>query len=139
MEFEIGELSLAEGPAWIEATKGNEAPMKNSARITELEKEIKVERDKYQRILAKDKKYRGSLCKDMYNITISLNYSKRRLRRVKYMRLQLEALYKRNLALQAQIKGMKQIIGDHEMLEAASRFDVVAQVATEVDEKQVLP
>jgi len=75
----------------MEVTKGKKAPVESSVRITELEKEIKVEREKYQHILAEDKKYRGSLCKDMYNITVSLNYAKRKLRRVKYMRLQLEA------------------------------------------------
>jgi len=41
--------------------------------------------------------------------------------------------------LRAWVRHLKRFIGDHEMLEAARRFDVLAQVATEVDEKQVFP
>jgi len=61
----------------------------------------------------------------MYNVIISLNQAKRRLRRVKYVRLQLETLYSRNMSLQAQIRCMKWVIGDYERLEAARRFDTL--------------
>lgn len=46
----------------MEVAQGKKAPVKSSARIMDLEKEVKGERDKYQHILAEDKKYRGSLC-----------------------------------------------------------------------------
>ena len=75
----------------------------------------------------------------MYNVSISLNHAKRKLRRVKYVRLQLEALYSRNMSLQAQIRCMKRVIGDYERMEAARRFNALVQVAAEEDENQILP
>lgn len=74
----------------------------------------------------------------MYNINISLSYAKRRLKRIKYMRLQMEALYNRNLALRAQVRGLRQIISEYDIMESTRRLDVLAQVAVEVEEKQVL-
>jgi len=50
-------------------------PVEESQRVKDLEDEIKSVKEKYQRILAEDKKYRGALAKDMYNISLSLNYT----------------------------------------------------------------
>ena len=54
--------------------------MGNSQREKESEDEIKSVKEKYQRILVEDKKYRGALTKDMHNISLSLNYTKSRLK-----------------------------------------------------------
>jgi len=123
----------------ILASEGKNLLVDNSARVVGLEREIKAEREKYQHIMVEDSKHRGSLCKYMYSINVSLSYAKRRLKRVKYIRIQVETLYNRNLVLQAQIRSLKHVIGDHEMMESTRKLDVLAQVAVEVEEKQVLP
>lgn len=110
-KFGIGKISPAEELETIIASEGKSLAVENSARVAELEREIKAERKKYQRILAEDRKHRGSMCKDMYTINISIGYAKHRLERVKYMRIQMETLYNRNLALQSQIISLKWVIG----------------------------
>ena len=58
---------------------------------------------------------------------------------VKPMRKQLESLYKRNLMLQAQNRGLKKAMDGSEDSGSVRRLDILAQVALEVEEKRIIP
>jgi len=99
IETKAGETSPIEEFEIVNELEEKTLPEGVSMRVTELESEIKAVKEKYQCILTEDKKYRGTLSKDMHNMSVSLNYAKCRLKCVKTIRRQMENLYNRNLML----------------------------------------
>lgn len=135
-EQEMKEVSTSEEG---KAVKEEIIPVENSQRVKDLEDEIKSVKEKYHRILSEDRECRGTLSKYMYNITLSLNYANCKLKRVKPMRKQLESLYKRNLMLRAQIRGLKEEMGRSDSSVNARRLDILAQVALEAEKEHIVP
>jgi len=81
----------------IETAEEDIAPMEISQREMELEEDLKALKVKFQRLSDDRKEYKGSLWKEIHDISKSLCFAKCKLKRVKPMWLQLEHLYSRNL------------------------------------------
>ena len=74
---------------------------------------------------------------DIYNVSRSLYDTRRRLKRIKPIRRQLENLYKKNLMLRAQVRKLKNDANKNEDRMYTRRLDVLAQVALKWEEDQI--
>jgi len=105
--------------------------------VKELENEIRLVREKYQKIQAEDKKYKGQMSMDIYNVSRSLYDTRRVLKRINLVRRQLENLYKKNLMLRAQVRKLKNDVNKNKDRMDTRCLDVLAQVALKWEEDQV--
>lgn len=120
----------------VEEGKKETGKVEESEKVKELRNQNKLVREKYLKIQAEDRKYRGILSKEIYNISDYLHDTKRMFKRIKPVKRQLENLYKNNFMLKARIRKMNNKMNEERKEMETGHLNLLAQVDLEWEEQQ---